>query len=114
MYSSPVADEFITVAQLRAEMAKILARLGKAQGRVYLTQRGQPRAVLIDIKQYERLIDQLEYLDDSIEAMLAHERLQRGEEKTIPYDEFMRDLGARRVATRRKARPQMRRARLSR
>lgn len=114
MYISSVADEFITVAQLRAEMAKILARLGRAQGHVYLTQRGQPRAVLIDIKQYERLIDQLEYLDDSIEAMLAHGRLQRGEEKTIPYDEFMRDLRARRVATGRKARPQMRRARLSR
>ncbi len=114
MYSSTVADEFITVAQLRAEMAQILARLGKAQGQVYLTQRGQPRAVLVDIKQYERLIDQLEYLDDSIEAMLAHGRLQRGEEKTIPYDEFMRDLRARRVATGRKARPHVRRARLSR
>ncbi len=70
MYSSTVADEFITVAQLRAEMAQILARLGG--------------------------------------------RLQRGEEKTIPYDEFMRDLRARRVATGRKARPHVRRARLSR
>lgn len=109
-----MADQFITVAQLRAEMATVLDRLDKAHGHVYLTQRGQPRAVLVDIKEYEALIEQLEYLDDSMEAILAHERLRRGEEKTIPYDEFMRDLRAGRAARDRKPRPQVGRARLSR
>lgn len=57
MYSRAVADEFVTVAQLRAEMASILARLGKARGHLYVMQRGQPRAVLVDLKRYNALID---------------------------------------------------------
>jgi len=91
MYSSAMADEFVTVAQLRAEMATILARLGRAHGHVYLTQRGQPRAVLVDIKEYRALIDQLEYLDDSIEAVLAHRRIERGEETGRPLEDVIRD-----------------------
>lgn len=113
MYSPGMADEFITVAQLRAEMAKILARLGKEHGYVYLTQRGQPRAVLVDISQYRALIDQLEYLDDSMEAILAHQRLERGEEKTRPYEDVMRELRVRHAAAARKAKPQKRRASVS-
>lgn len=108
MYSSDMADQFITVAQLRAEMATILARLGKAHGHVYLTQRGQPRAVLVDIKEYEGLIEQLEYLDDSIEVLLARERRARGEQAR-PLEDVIRDRmqrEARRVkpAPRRRAR----------
>lgn len=113
MYSSRMADEFISVAQLRAEMAKVLARLGKAHGHVYLTQRGQPRAVLVDVKEYRALIDQLEYLDDSIEAMLAQQRLDRGEETTRPFDEVVREIRARHAAAARKRKPLRGRARVS-
>lgn len=91
MYSESMADEFITVAQLRARMAEILARLGKASGPVYLTQRGEPRAVLIDIKEYRALMEQLEYLDDSLEIVLARQRRERGEEKARPLQEVLRD-----------------------
>jgi prevent-host-death family protein len=91
MYSRSMADEFVTVAQLRAEMAAVLARLAKARGHIYVLQRGEPRAVLVDIKEYEALIDQLEYLDDSIEAILAEERFERGEEKAIPIEEVIRE-----------------------
>ncbi len=114
MYSALVADEFVTVAQLRAEMAKILARLGKARGHIYLIQRGQPRAVLVDIQEYGALIDQLEYLDDSLEAILAHQRLERGEETTRPFDEVVQEIRGRHAAAARKAKPQKRRARVSR
>ena len=94
MYSASVVDEFITVAQLRAEMATIIARLGKARGHIYLTQRGQPRAVLVDIKEFEALIEQLEYLDDSIEVLLARERRTRGE-RARPLEDVVRDRMAR-------------------
>ena len=90
MYSASVVDEFIAVAQLRAEMATIIARLGKARGHIYLTQRGQPRAVLVDIKEFEALIEQLEYLDDSIEVLLARERRTRGE-RARPLEDVVRD-----------------------
>lgn len=112
MYSALVADEFVTVAQLRAEMAKILARLGKARGHIYLIQRGQPRAVLVDIQEYQALIDQLEYLDDSLEVLLAREREARGEEKTRPFDEVIAEIRRKRSRSGRKAKPLPKRARV--
>lgn len=77
-----MADEFVTVARLRAEMADVLAGLGRDRRPMYLTQRGQPRAVLLDIREYRSLIDQLEHLDDSIEALLARERRDQRRETT--------------------------------
>jgi prevent-host-death family protein len=91
MYNSSVANDFVTVARLRAEMADILARLGRDRGPLYLTQRGRPRAVLLDIDDYRALVDQLEHLDDSVEALLARERRQRGEETTRPLADVIRD-----------------------
>lgn len=114
MYSYGVADEFVTVARLRAEMATILAGLGRDRGPVYLTQRGQPRAVLLDIGEYRGLIEQLEHLDDSIEALLARERRDRGQETTRALVAVIGDR-RREVSTRQKkqaARPS--RARVSR
>lgn len=112
MYSSDMPERFITVAQLRAEMATIIARLGKSHGHVYLTQRGQPRAVLVDIKEYEALIEQLEYLDDSLEVALAREREARGEEKTRPFDEVVAEIRRKRAGQGRKAKPLPKRGRV--
>lgn len=112
MYIPRVADEFVTVAELRAEMAKILARLAKAHGHVYLTQRGQPRAVLIDIEQYQALVDQLEYLDDSLEVLLARDREARGDEATRPYEEVIAEIREKRGMAARKRRPLARRGRV--
>lgn len=104
-----MADEFVTVARLRAEMADILARLEPDKGPVYVTQRGLPRAVLMDVEEYRALMDRLEYLDDSLEAMLVNERIERGEETVRPLADVLRDLQAKhRGKTRR------RRGRLSR
>ena len=89
----PVANEFITVARLRAEMADVLGRLGH-NGPLYLTQRGKPRAVLLDIDEYRALIEQLEHLDDSLEALLARELRERGEETTRPLADVIRERRA--------------------
>lgn len=112
MYSSDVAEEFVTVAQLRAEMASILARLGKAKGHIYLTQRGQPRAVLVDVKRYNALIARLEDLDDSLEVMLAREREARGEETSRPLEDVVAEIRRRRRTSQRKPKPLARRARI--
>src|SRR5437773_7206563 len=89
MYHLSMANEFMTVARLRAEMADVLARLGH-DGPLYLTQRGKPRAVLLDIDEYRVLIEQLEHLDDSLEALLARERRESGEETSRPLAEVIR------------------------
>jgi len=93
MYNLPMASEFMTVARLRAEMADVLARLGQ-DGPLYLTQRGKPRAVLLDIDEYRVLIEQLEHLDDSVEALLARERRERGEETSRPLVDVISDRRA--------------------
>jgi prevent-host-death family protein len=92
-YHVAVAAEFITVARLRAEMADVLERLGH-DGPLYLTQRGKPRAVLLDIDEYRALIEQLEHLDDSLEALLARERRERGEETSRPLVDVIRERRA--------------------
>ena len=86
-----MASEFVTVAKLRAEMADVLARLGKEGGPLYLTQRGEPRAVLMDIDEYRGVLQQLEHLDDSVEALLARERREAGQEGTRPLAHVIRD-----------------------
>jgi|SRR6266508_289979 len=88
-----MSGEFVTVAKLRAEMAHVLARLGRGGGPLYLTQRGQPRAVLLDIDEYRGLVDQLEHLDDSVEALLARERREQGRETTRPLAEVIEGRG---------------------
>ena len=95
-----MANEFMTVARLRAEMADVLARLGH-DGPLYLTQRGKPRAVLLDIDEYRVLTEQLEHLDDSLEALLARERRERGEETTRPLADVISERRA--AATKRPA-----------
>jgi prevent-host-death family protein len=88
-----VSNEFMTVARLRAEMADVLARLGD-NGPLYLTQRGKPRAVLLDIDEYRALVEQLEHLDDSLEAVLARERREHGQETTRPLADVIRERRA--------------------
>ncbi len=85
-----MAIEFVTVARLRAEMARILTKLHKEHGPLYLTQRGEPRAVLLAIDEYQALIEQLEYLDDSIEALRGRERRERGE-RARPLEDVIRE-----------------------
>lgn len=109
-----MASEFVTVARLRAEMADVLSQLGRDRGPLYLTQRGRPRAVLLDVDEYRALVEQLEHLDDSVEALLARERRERDEETARPLAYVIRD---RKIALRRtpqKATARRARARVSR
>lgn len=102
-----MASEFMTVARLRAEMANVLRRLGD-NGPLFLTQRGKPRAVLLDIDEYRVLNEQLEHLDDTLEALMARERRDSGQETSRPLADVIRARGtaastkpAKRKATRR-------------
>ena len=56
----------LSVADLRAQLANVLEKLSTNAGPLYVTQRGQARAVLLSVDEYERLTDQLEYLEDSL------------------------------------------------
>ena len=104
-----MATEFVTVARLRAEMASVLARLGE-HGPLYLTQRGRPRAVLLDVDEYKALLEQLEYLDDSVEALLAKARRENHQESTRPLAAVIRARRAGSVPVRKIRAPRQRAA----
>ncbi len=73
------------MAHLRVKLSQVLKEIKGRSGAIYVTQRGEPRAVLLSVDEYQALIDQLEYLDDSLEGVLARERRESGRETTRPW-----------------------------
>jgi prevent-host-death family protein len=67
-----VAVRIVGVRRLRDEIAAILEELSEA-GAIIVTQRGEGRAVLMDLDRYNELLERLEYLEDSLEALQATE-----------------------------------------
>jgi prevent-host-death family protein len=94
-YDAAMAVRMVTVADLRGRLAELLEQLPQARGPLYVTQRGQARAVLLAVDEYDALLDQLEYLDDSLEALRSKERRESGRERTEPLETVMRHLRAR-------------------
>lgn len=90
-YTARVAVDMMAVAELRAQLSKVLEELQRRSQPLYITQRGQARAVLLAVAEYDALLEQLEYLDDSLEAFLAKERRARGE-PTRSWEAVKRDL----------------------
>ena len=65
-----MAIRVIGVRQLRDELAAVMDELSEAGG-IIVTQRGEGKAMLMELDRYNQLIDRLEYLEDSLDAMLA-------------------------------------------
>jgi prevent-host-death family protein len=58
----------IGVRQLRDELASVMDELGRF-GQVVITLRGEGRAVLMALERYNELIERLEYLEDTLDAV---------------------------------------------
>ena len=54
--------------RLRAELASVLAEVGEVE-EIVVTQRGEGKAVLVDLERYNQLLDRLEFLEDSLDAL---------------------------------------------
>lgn len=90
---NPMPIDLMSVAELRASLADVLARLERRERPLYVTQRGQARAVLIPVKKFEAMLEHIEWLDDSIEALKAKiERYEGKPMKARTWDEVKRDL----------------------
>ncbi len=63
-----MATKVIGTRQLRDELALLIEETRTLEG-IVITQRGQGRAVLVDIERYNDLVDRLEYLEDSLDAV---------------------------------------------
>lgn len=60
----------IGVRQLRDELARVMDEIGRV-GEIIVTQRGEGKAVLVGLDRYNAILDRLEYLEDSLDALEA-------------------------------------------
>ena len=73
----PHLDEDIKpLSEFRAHASALLQRIRDQKRPLVLTQRGHSAAVVVDVSEYERMIDELELLRD---VRIAEEQLERGE-----------------------------------
>lgn len=76
-----MALRVIGVAQLRDELASVMDDLSEV-GEIIVTQRGEGKAVLMELDRYNQLIDRLEFLQDSLDA------LEGTWEGAVPFEEL--------------------------
>ena len=61
-------------------------------GRYVVDENGKRVAVLLDIKEYERMIEELEELEDILAYREAKAALESGEDEAIPLEQAMREI----------------------
>jgi PHD/YefM family antitoxin component YafN of YafNO toxin-antitoxin module len=61
-------------------------------GRYVVDENGKRVGVLLDIKEYERMIEELEELEDARTAAEVRAAIERGEEELIPFDQAMQEI----------------------
>ncbi len=77
--------ELVPISELRTRQAHILEQL--KQGPIVLTHRSKAAAVFVDPGQWNRLLEQLEDLQDVIAIQQQELEEERGEAELIPVDE---------------------------
>jgi prevent-host-death family protein len=77
-----MAIRVVGVRRLRDEIASVLDEVSEA-GAIIVTQRGEGKAVLVDLDRYNELLERLEYLEDSLDA------LQAVEEGAVPVADLL-------------------------
>jgi prevent-host-death family protein len=65
-----VAVKILGTRQLRDELASVIDQLDELE-EVVITQRGEGRAVLIELERYNQFQDRLDYLEDTLDALEA-------------------------------------------
>lgn len=84
------SEDIRLVSEFRANTAAFIEQVQTTRRPILLTQHGRGAAVLIDVAEYERLVERAEVLED---IQLAEEQVARGE--GIEHEEVERRLLAR-------------------
>lgn len=63
----------VTADDLRAKLGRELDALRESEEALYVSKRGRLAGVLLDPDRYAELIDRLDYLEDSLAALLARD-----------------------------------------
>lgn len=84
----PKLDEDIQpLSEFRANAAAMLAKVRESRRPLVLTQRGHSAAVVLDVTEYERLIEENELLRD---IRIAEQQIADGQ--AIPHDVVRKEL----------------------
>ena len=73
------------LSEFRANAAAFVEQVQATHRPIVLTQHGRSAAVLLDVREYERLTERAEVLED---IRVAEEQIARGE--GVPHDEALR------------------------
>ena len=84
------STDVLPVTEFRANTSALLAQLRTNKRPMVLTQHGRSAAVLLDVGEYERLLDEIALLQD---IRVAEEQVARGE--GLSHDEAVRELRSR-------------------
>lgn len=76
MASIRFSEDVRPLSEFRANAAAFVEQVQSTQRPIVLTQHGRSAAVLLDVAEYERLVERVEVLED---IRLAEEQIARGE-----------------------------------
>lgn len=82
-----MVTKIVTVSELKANLASVMAQLATDATPIYVTQHGKPNAVLMNYKEYEALREKLEDLED---ALAMQQALASPDEEAMSLDEYER------------------------
>lgn len=85
-----LTEDVRPVSEFRANAAAFIEQIQATRRPILLTQHGRGAAVLLDVAEYERLVERAEVLED---IRVAEEQIARGE--GIEHEEVERRLLAR-------------------
>jgi PHD/YefM family antitoxin component YafN of YafNO toxin-antitoxin module len=60
--------------------------------RYVVDEKGERVAVLVDVEEYERMVEELEELEDIRDAEEARREIRSGEDELIPFDQAVREI----------------------
>lgn len=81
-----MSTNIMPISDLRRQASQVINTLREGSDVVYITQHGRPAAVLVDYKQYEAMVAQLEDLADLASLEAAADEPER------PYEEFLAEM----------------------
>ena len=88
----PTEDNTKTVTDLRENVVGILASLKKQKGPQFVFYKSKPKAVLLAIAEYQKLLELLEDYEDAAEASEIIANAKAKKEKLYPFKKVIKAL----------------------
>lgn len=88
----PTEENVRTITDMRERALKLLQEVRSVRGPLYIFHRSKPKAVLLDIKEYQKLRDWIEDYFDSLKAK-EYEKVNKKKIKWLSLDKLRKELG---------------------